>query len=595
MSAEHAHDQDRRARARRGRGRDARPHPRRRASSDVQLRIYEPPRFFEAFLRGRGYTEPPDITARICGICPVAYQMSAVRGDRGRVRRRRSPSRSRDLRRLLYCGEWIESHALHVYMLHAPDFLGYDERDRDGRATTAASSSAGCRSRRPATRSCASSAAATIHPVNVRVGGFYRAPDARASCAPLRRAAASARASSRSRPCAGPAGSTFPDFEPRPRARRAARRRTTTRSSAGGSSPAAASTSPPREYEEHFVEEHVRALHRAALAAARARRATSPGRSPATRSTRDRLSPLAREAAADGRARRRLPQPVPQHRRPRASRCSTRSTRRCGSSTRTSRPTAPAVEVAPRAGVGLRLRPRRRAACSTTATSSTTTGTILDARIVPPTSQNQARDRGRPARASSPRHARPRRRRAAATAASRRSATTTRASPARRTSCTLEVERVLTARHRRRQRAARRRRRRPRGRPRVARARPARRRARGRGRRRSRCSTRWAGADEVVVVDAVRSGAPPGTRAPLRRAGEPLPPALRGASTHAFGLAEAIELARALGRLPGAARRLRHRGRALRHRGAAVAARRGAPSRRSRGEPLRENRSALTE
>ena len=43
----------------------------------VELNIYEPPRFFEAFLRGRAYTEPPDITARICGICPVAYQTSA--------------------------------------------------------------------------------------------------------------------------------------------------------------------------------------------------------------------------------------------------------------------------------------------------------------------------------------------------------------------------------------------------------------------------------------------------------------------------------------------------------------------------------------
>ena len=45
--------------------------------TDVELRIYEPPRFFEAFLRGRAWTEPPDITARICGICPVAYQMSS--------------------------------------------------------------------------------------------------------------------------------------------------------------------------------------------------------------------------------------------------------------------------------------------------------------------------------------------------------------------------------------------------------------------------------------------------------------------------------------------------------------------------------------
>ena len=45
---------------------------------DVKLKIFEPPRFFEAFLRGRPFTEAPDITARICGICPVAYQMSAV-------------------------------------------------------------------------------------------------------------------------------------------------------------------------------------------------------------------------------------------------------------------------------------------------------------------------------------------------------------------------------------------------------------------------------------------------------------------------------------------------------------------------------------
>lgn len=94
--------------------------------ADVQLQIFEPPRFFEAFLRGRPYSEAPDITARICGICPVAYQMSAVHAMENAFDVE-IPSGIRELRRLLYCGEWIESHTLHLYMLHAPDFLGYDD------------------------------------------------------------------------------------------------------------------------------------------------------------------------------------------------------------------------------------------------------------------------------------------------------------------------------------------------------------------------------------------------------------------------------------------------------------------------------------
>src|SRR5512137_3141504 len=94
--------------------------------ADVKLRIYEPPRFFEAFLRGRNFMEAPDITARICGICPIAYQMSAVHAmeDAFGVT---VDGQLRELRRLIYCGEWIESHVLHIYMLHAPDFLGYED------------------------------------------------------------------------------------------------------------------------------------------------------------------------------------------------------------------------------------------------------------------------------------------------------------------------------------------------------------------------------------------------------------------------------------------------------------------------------------
>ena len=90
----------------------------------VRLEIYEPPRFFEAFLRGRNYQEPVDITARICGICPVAYQMSAAHAME-QLAGVRLDGQLRELRRLLFCGEWIESHVLHIGFLHAPDFLGY--------------------------------------------------------------------------------------------------------------------------------------------------------------------------------------------------------------------------------------------------------------------------------------------------------------------------------------------------------------------------------------------------------------------------------------------------------------------------------------
>jgi coenzyme F420-reducing hydrogenase alpha subunit len=140
--------------------------------ADVQLRIYEPPRFFEALLRGRGHTEPPDITSRICGICPVAYEMSAclaIEDACGVV----VPEEVRLLRRLLYCGEWIESHTLHVYLLHLPDFLGYPgvvEMSADHRELV----ERGLRLKHAGNALMSLVGGRAVHPVNVRVGGFYR-------------------------------------------------------------------------------------------------------------------------------------------------------------------------------------------------------------------------------------------------------------------------------------------------------------------------------------------------------------------------------------------------------------------------------------
>src|SRR5512145_957927 len=149
---------------------------------DVKLRIFEPPRFFEGFLRGRKYTEAPDITARICGICPVAYQMSACHAMESISGVPVDP-RIRALRHLLYLGEWIESHTLHVYMLHAPDFLGYPsvvEMARDHAEIVRRA----LRLKKVGNDLMAVIGGREIHPVNVRVGGFYRAP-ARDELAPF--------------------------------------------------------------------------------------------------------------------------------------------------------------------------------------------------------------------------------------------------------------------------------------------------------------------------------------------------------------------------------------------------------------------------
>ncbi len=141
---------------------------------EVQLSIYEPPRFFEAFLQGRPLEEVPDIVARICGICPVAYQMSAVHALEMALGITVSPE-IRELRRLLYCGEWIESHVLHVHLLHAPDFFncnsGIELAQRFPKEVTR-----GLRLKKHGNELLEALGGRAIHPINVAVGGFYRSP-----------------------------------------------------------------------------------------------------------------------------------------------------------------------------------------------------------------------------------------------------------------------------------------------------------------------------------------------------------------------------------------------------------------------------------
>jgi sulfhydrogenase subunit alpha len=144
------------------------------ALEEVQFKIFEPPRFFEALLRGRRFTEAPDITARICGICPMAYITSACNAMEA-LCGAELPEEIRNLRRLVYCGEWVESHVLHTAMLHAPDFLGYDgavEMARDHRGLVERA----LRLKKAGNEVMRVIGGREVHPVNMRVGGFYKAP-----------------------------------------------------------------------------------------------------------------------------------------------------------------------------------------------------------------------------------------------------------------------------------------------------------------------------------------------------------------------------------------------------------------------------------
>jgi coenzyme F420-reducing hydrogenase alpha subunit len=144
--------------------------------AEIRLDIYEPPRFFEGFLRNRYFQEVPDITARICGICPVAYQMSSIYAMENALEVKVTPQ-VRALRRLMYCGEYIESHALHIYMLQAPDLLGQPSALELAAIAPDVVKNA-LRMKKIGNEILKNIGGRSVHPVNACVGGFYRWPDA---------------------------------------------------------------------------------------------------------------------------------------------------------------------------------------------------------------------------------------------------------------------------------------------------------------------------------------------------------------------------------------------------------------------------------
>jgi sulfhydrogenase subunit alpha len=142
--------------------------------TNLRLSIYEPPRLFEKFLEGREPNEVIDAVARICGICPVAYQMSSVSAIENIFAMDPGPW-VHDMRRLFYCGEWMESHGIHIHMLAAPDFLGYPsvlEMAKDHPETV----KRGMQLHALGMELMSLLGKRSVHPVGACVGGFYYAP-----------------------------------------------------------------------------------------------------------------------------------------------------------------------------------------------------------------------------------------------------------------------------------------------------------------------------------------------------------------------------------------------------------------------------------
>ena len=350
---------------------------------DVRLEIYEPPRFFEAFLRGRSFTEAPDITARICGICPVAYMTSAFNAMEDALGVE-VDERIRALRRLMYCGEWVESHALHVFMLHAPDFLGFDSAwamAREHREVV----EDGLAIKKMGNDLLRVIGGRAIHPVNVRVGGFYRAPtrpELEKLTQPLKEAREKARSA-----VAWVAKLPFPEFEQDYEF--VALRAPDAYAIEGGRLVSGSGLDiGPGEYEEHFIEEqveHSTALH------SRLRDGGTYFLGPMARYSLNfsQLSPVAREAAEEAGL-------GPVCRNPFES-IIVRAVEILYAFDEALRliesyepPDPPALEVRPRASVGTGWSEAPRGMLWHRYRLEQD-GSIAEARIVPPTSQNQAR------------------------------------------------------------------------------------------------------------------------------------------------------------------------------------------------------------
>jgi coenzyme F420-reducing hydrogenase alpha subunit len=157
--------------------------------SEARLSLLDPPRLLEKAIEGYGYDQAVDAVSRVCGSCPVAYQLTAVQAFE-RLFQVEPPPWMEAVRRMLACAEWLQSHARHIHLMAAPDFLGAEDALALVGAGHEESVRRGMRLQTLGADVLRLFGGRAVHPVGIRVGGFHSAPAARDVAALVQRLAA---------------------------------------------------------------------------------------------------------------------------------------------------------------------------------------------------------------------------------------------------------------------------------------------------------------------------------------------------------------------------------------------------------------------
>ena len=142
--------------------------------TNVRFDVFEGSRLLEPLLRGRRYDEVATILSRICAICSVAHALTSLKATELAFGVRVS-SQTELLRELMYRGESIESHALHLFLLAVPDYLNYPSATALA-VDKPAAVLLGLRLKKLGNLIQETIGGRAVHPVNAVLGGFGRVP-----------------------------------------------------------------------------------------------------------------------------------------------------------------------------------------------------------------------------------------------------------------------------------------------------------------------------------------------------------------------------------------------------------------------------------